>query len=283
MSHIRLGFTEATLLVIYLLKKSNILTEDEKIQFDKEEIKFINWLYSTSGFYDKEIKGQYFDYDYENAKKSVVYNEYFERITNTIKNTDCYVELCLHKIFSDKIREIELKNFLSENYNLFNKNKNKNIQLMNLINNKKVLIVNSIASLMKQQFYSVNRHKINPNFPKNVKNIETINTESTIVNDGPDNNILETSTILCSKINEYDFDIAIVSVGAYSILIADFIINNLKKECYIIGGTLPYYFGIITKRTGKELLKNKIFDYLITVPEELKPENYMKVEHGCYW
>jgi hypothetical protein len=276
----RLGLTESSLLVIYLLKKSNKLTEKEKNILNKNENNLIDWLYSTSGFYDKTIKGKYFDIDCEKAKNSVVYKSYFNILSNIIKNSDFHVELNLHKIFDTiESRENELKQFLREEYNFF-KHKN-HVSLMNFISNKNVLIINSIASLMKQQFESGNIHKINPDFPNDVKSIQFINTESTIENNGPDNNIFTTNYNLCCKIKMLEFDCAIISVGAYSFLLADFIKNISKKEVYVIGGILPVYFGIKTKRTSGFV--DKINEYFINVPEELKPKNYMKVEKGCYW
>jgi hypothetical protein len=150
------------------------------------------------------------------------------------------------------------------------------------MDNQDILIVNNLASLMKQQFYSGNIKKINPKFPNNVKSIESLNIESTIVNNGPDENILETANKLCNIISQYTFDACIISAGAYSLLLSNFIINVLHKKVYVIGGELPRYFGINTKRV-RDSNKHIINEYFINVPSEMIPENYKLVEDGCYW
>ena len=63
-----------------------------------------------------------------------------------------------------------------------------------------------------------------------------------------DENILETANMICKKVDDFEFDGAIISAGAYSCLIADYILKHLKKEVFVIGGNLSFYFGIITKR-----------------------------------
>ena len=48
----------------------------------------IYWLYTTSGFYDKTIKGSYFDFDFnfnfEETRKSEIYNKYFTHLLNIL-------------------------------------------------------------------------------------------------------------------------------------------------------------------------------------------------------
>ena len=70
---LRLGLTETTLLFYYYLE--NILNIDlNNLKLIHSDYEIINWLYSTSGFYDKTINGTYFDIDVKKAKKSNVYN-----------------------------------------------------------------------------------------------------------------------------------------------------------------------------------------------------------------
>ena len=80
---LRVGFTETTLLFYYYLE--NILNIDITIlKLIDSQNNLINWLYSTSGFYDKTINGTYFDIDVKKAKKSDVYNYYFSNLLNII-------------------------------------------------------------------------------------------------------------------------------------------------------------------------------------------------------
>ena len=128
---------------------------------------------------------------------------------------------------------------------------------------------------MQQQFETGNLKKTNPNFPVIINSIQSMNTESTILNNGPDKSILETIDKICEKIKNYHFDVAVISVGAYSLLLSDFIIHKLNKKVFVCGGTLPAYFGIITMRT-KHHKPQLINEFFITVPEEFKPKGYEK-------
>ena len=148
--------------------------------------------------------------------------------------------------------------------------------------NKKVLIINNLSPLMKQQFESGNIHKICPEFPENIKGIVSFENGYSFFNNGPHENILQTYRSLKRKIQKLKFDCVIVSAGAYSSLLAYHISQKLKKDVFCCGGSLPDYFGIITKRT-QLFNSNKINEYWVTVPEEMKPEGYMKIEDGCYW
>jgi len=64
-------------------------------------------------------------------------------------------------------------------------------------------------------------------------------------------------------------------------LIADHIFKSGKSVMYI-GGALQLFFGVIGKRwfTNKDILKFVNDDWIR--PDE-KPDNFKKVEQGCYW
>jgi hypothetical protein len=150
------------------------------------------------------------------------------------------------------------------------------------MSNKKILIINNLSSLMKQQYDSGNVKQICPDFPDDVINIKCFENGYTFFNTGPNKNILQTYRKMCHKIKEIDFDGAIISAGAYSSLLAYHISTKLKKEVYVCGGELPNYFGI---KTNYAYMYNKylINEYWIPVPEDMKPPNYKKIEDGIYW
>ena len=75
---LRLGFTESALLFIYYLNKIHNIKIINK--------RFINWLYSTSGFYDKKIKGDYFNFDENECAESECYNTYMDSVLSKMKN-----------------------------------------------------------------------------------------------------------------------------------------------------------------------------------------------------
>jgi len=272
---IRLGFTESTLLFYYYLNKFNLISNES---YKDCQNNLVNWLYSTSGFYDESILGSYFDFDTNHIINTDLYNKYFEKVLKNIKNTNCEVIFNFHQM-NETVMPFKEDFFKYINY--WDK-KSRYSDIFSFMSNKKVLIINNLSPLMKQQFESGNITKICPEFPINVKKILCFENGYSFFNNGPHRNILHTYRILKRKIKKLDFDCAIISAGAYSSLLAYHILTKLGKEVFCCGGNLPDYFGIITKRT-QLFNKDKINEFWITVPEEMKPEGYMKIEDGCYW
>ena len=273
-NNLRLGYTETTLLFYYYLDS----LKANNSSYKKSQNKLINWLFSTSGFYDKNIVGSYFNFDAKKIKKSDVYNSYFNKLLKIVKNKNTHLQLCFHNISSSLLEYKE--NFLKY-IDYYHKPPNPNI--LRFMDNKNILIINNLGILMKQQYESGNIKKICPEFSDSVKSIKYLHNGYSFLNNGPDSSILETSENLCNQIRTIDFDGAIISAGAYSSLLFDFIVSTLKKKVYVIGGELPLYFGIITKRSTIENYSDKIHEYLISVPSEMKPLNYKKIEGGTYW
>lgn len=275
MYNIRLGYTETTLLFFWYLDQQTV---SNKLYLHSQN-NLINWLCTTSGFYDKKIKGSYFDFNALDIKHYNIYNEYFTKLWNFLKqntnNNKYSLQLCFHPI--DDNLQVFKEKFSRELGFISNEPE---MSLYSFIQNKHILIINNLGSLMKQQFESGNIKQINSNFPANVKSIQYFEPGYTFFNNGPDSSILETSEKLCILIKKYNFDAAIISTGAYSCLIADFIMNILNKDVYIIGGLLPLYFGIKTNRLSNHKNINK---YFISVPPEMRPIGYEKIENGCYW
>jgi hypothetical protein len=132
---------------------------------------------------------------------------------------------------------------------------------------------------MKQQYDTGNVQKLYPTFPS-LTSIQIYENPYTFFNNGPHNNILETCNHLCEQIKNVSFDAAIISAGAYSCLIADFIINNLHKEAFVIGGDLSYYFGINTTDDLpkiREVLAEQIVEGTIINPIDFQ-SNYNTLE-----
>jgi hypothetical protein len=80
------------------------------------------------------------------------------------------------------------------------------------------------------------------------------------------------------------FDIALVAAGGYGMLLCDFIFKELGRSVLYIGGALQLFFGIIGKRwfTNKDILK-LVNDEWIRPNKKDVPDNFKKVENGCYW
>jgi hypothetical protein len=276
---LRLGYTESTLFLCFFLK--NIINQKLNKHFEDTEKNMINWLYSTSGFYDKSIEGDYFNFNYETCVNSFIYNEYMKKVYTSIINSKKVI-LCFHGEKDKDDYSLSSKQKFLE----FFKDKTEVVMyqtqenFFNFISEKKLLIINPISSLMKKQYDNNNCKNIYPNFPS-LKSIYYYENPYTFCNNGSNNNILETNEKIFDEIKNlnYDYDSVIISCGAYSNLLANLIYMNLNKDVFVIGGNLASYFGI---KTGRNKLDNH-HDYCISVPEEMKPINYLKIEDGCYW
>jgi hypothetical protein len=271
--YLRLGYTETSLLFFYWYQL-NISKNNQKINSEKKI--FIKWLYTTSGYYDNQIISNYMDAEHNNDDP-YIYINYMNKLLNFIQNSDNFT----FGIHYDKNTE-EFKNFLTflniKNNNYMGKN-----FIFDLIKNQKVLFISPFANLFKQQIESENLNKIYPEFIKPLNSYYYINIYT--FNKGPHNNILETVDFLFNDINdkiENNYDIVIISAGAYSIILAEKFYNNQKTVC-TIGGELQPIFGIMNNRSRKN---NNVINqefWIMNVPDEYKPKNYEKIENGCYW
>lgn len=271
----RLGYTESTLLYIYYYR--NIL----KIEIDKSlssgEKNMINWLYSTSGFYDKTIEGQYFNFNPDKCLNSEVYNTYVNIMLGFF-NKNKLNNVPNNLFFHDPTRVPP--SFL-HTYGITGVDPNYD-KFISFISDKNILIINPMSELMMSQYNNKNVNKIYPNFPS-VKSITIYKNPYTFMNNGPDNNILETARKIADDIINMTKNIdnchIIISGGAYSYIIASYI-DDFIDNYMILGGHLLTYFGI---KHGRDDNSAKYNEYWVSVPEHLKPVDYQKIENGCYW
>ena len=171
--------------------------------------------------------------------------------------------------------------------NYYNSNKivciNENLTY-NFMKNKKILIISSFGKLMKEQYDSGNVFKFNPAFP-NIESITYYTSPYTFFNSGPDENSIETCEKIYNEIinisNFNEIDSIIISFGSYSNILSLYFEKNYNKDILTIGRLLASIFGIITHTAP---IPEKYTEYYITkIPDEYKPDNYDKIENGCYW
>ena len=279
LKYLRLGLTESTLLSFYWIELHHKLI-DKQLSESKENL--IKWLYTTSGYYDKTQIGNYMNVMHKNDDP-IVYKKYMNLLLNFLHKADI-LNIHFHGWNSPN-------NYLRNKFTDFLESKtqhpiNKDI-IYNFIKDKKVLIISPFSPLMKQQYDSGNLKKIYQDTP-NVESILTYKYPYTFFNNGPHNNILETCDHEFNQIlNIYDinsYDNVIISCGAYSNLLAEKFYNLNKNVC-TVGGDLQGFFGIANKRT-KDWNKNNFINseyWILDIPEEYKPDDYMKIENGCYW
>lgn len=264
MKYLRPGYTESTLLFIDYLLKNNIKIENHT------QSGMINWLYTTSGFYDRDFSGSYFDFDTKNIATSDNFIKFINEYRNSLMNSD-KLHLLLHRVCSEEktvnkfIHGFQPKDdFFWWNYKLWYK----------ILENKSVLLISSFAPLMEQQYVSGNLFKIDPQFPR-LANITHYQTPYTFFNSGPNKNFFETLEQIKQQISIIHFDIAIIACGAYAVFLADYC-DVLGKIAIAIGSRMHYMWGIDTTQKENSL-------WISDIPQEYIPEGHEKIENSRYW
>jgi hypothetical protein len=277
---IRLGYTESTLLLLYFYRTNTEIYNNSMINLEKSLIK---WLYTTSGFYDKNAHS----YSYMNVEYNVInsrtYKTYMNNLLDVIKNSN-KLNLCFHKHFDNS--SILIEKFIN-NFNV--KNDYLHCQdVFDFIKSKKILVISPFAVLIKNQIENGNCEKIYHNFPK-IECVLTYTYPYTFLNNGPDNNIIETCENNFANIIETiknDYDTVLIGCGAYSCLLAEKFFTLGKNVC-TLGSDMQTFFGILNARHKDYLeknLSNENLEYWITeIPDCYKPDCYKMIEDGCYW
>lgn len=276
---LRLGYTESTLLFLFWLNYYKNINNSEIFNSKNNLTK---WLYTTSGYYDKTQNGSYFNVEHK-KEDPVIYKIYMNIIFDFIKNSDIY-DFKFHNLPNEKFKE-EFKQLINP------KQESHLTQeiVFDFIKNKKILIISPFSPLIKSQLESGNCKVIYHTTP-NVNNICIYKFPYTFFNNGPNNNLLETSeNIFNDIINNIkeEYDSVLISCGAYGCLMAKKFYEIDKNVC-VVGGDIQTFFGILNGRT-KEWFQNNNIEiqhkeyWITTIPDEYKPDGYMKIENGCYW
>jgi hypothetical protein len=277
--YLRLGYTETTLLFYHWYQQNN---ETISLNINDGKKTLIKWLYTTSGYYDKQITSNVMD-AVHNEIDPKNYIEYMDLLMNIISESDNFHFGVHYNREAD-----EFKKFLNH-INIKNNVYMGKEFIFNLIKNKNVLFISPFADLFKRQMENGNLEKIHKDFVK-PSNAYFYKNIYTFFNNGPHNNILETVDFLYNDIInniENNYDLVIVSAGAYSNILANKFYNN-NKDILTIGGDLQTIMGILNNRSKKWNTKSSTKldneEYWITeIPDEYKPEGFQKIEGGCYW
>lgn len=268
----RLGSTETRFIVNSLLQtkiKSDTkgifqtLSGDINILWKKDPV-FLDNLCLLSGFFPNDVSfSEKFIQIYEESISNLdvlgVWNEMEFQIENIPQET----KLC-------KIREIEPW-FYDEPWSY-------------QLEGKKVLVIHPFENSIKHQFLHKNdiykNSKTLPDFElKTIKAVQTLAGQESEFEDW-----FEALESMKEKITKTDFDIAIIGCGAYGFPLASFV-KDQGKQAIHLGGVTQLMFGIKGKRWEDwehytELRKDHGKNW---ISANEKPQNYNKIEDGCYW
>ena len=285
MKIVRLGMTEMSLLFLTFVSKNYNLDMNIKKHISQLIMSMINWLYSTSGYYDKSVKGNNFNFDITSMNKN--YFKFINHLEEAVGNCEI-TQAFVHEGFVMNLLNLYKNDFLNKysitNFKILNGTEfqDRIDDIFHKMNLKKVLVISSFDGLIKQQFESGNLNKIYSNFP-NIIQLKTIKFPYCFHNNGPHENYFETLDFIFDEIKKIDFDIAILGCGAYGHMLCHKIDKELKKDAIYVGGSIQTLFGIISSRE-KEHGKINYNEYWISdIPVEYRPTNYKLIENGCYW
>jgi len=287
MKIVRLGMTETELVFLtYVIRyHGESLPSDIKKQISNFILNMVNWLYTTSGYYDKSVKGTYFNFDVTALNQN--YIKYLEHLSISIANceqTQVYVHDGLPMELFKYFRSAFETHFNIQNLVLMNGTKfyDRIDSIFDKMSGRKVLAISSFDGLIQTQYSSGNVYKIYERFPT-LSGLSTIKFPYCFLNNGPHRNYFETLDAVFEEIRNIDFDIALLGCGAYGHMLCHRIHEELNKDAIYIGGSIQTIFGILSKRE-KDCSNLPVNKYWITdIPEEYKPENYKSIENGCYW
>jgi hypothetical protein len=280
--YLRLGMSESSLLLMYYIENYIIGYNKELLTTHRKHI--LNWLYSTSGFFDITIKGKYFDFDsqYDNIIYSKTYRNYFYNLLEFIR-TNQFTEFYFKAHNLGKPLNMYIPTF----YQYIGKKQSEYVTrniLYKELNGKRVLLMHNLSELMIQQYNSGIVKRIYAKFPR-VELFIPFKIGYTFMNRPMNNcnNIIERADLIEYTLDHYietnNINFVIISCGAYSNIFAQKL--HAKGISYAtIGGELEHEFGIITNRHKTHPEINHLF---IKVPDELKPENHKEIEDSCYW
>lgn len=285
MKIVRFGMTKSGLLLLSFVSKHTNVNLDIKKAMSKYIMNLVNWLYTTSGYYDKTVKGSKFNFDV--SALNLNYINFIKHLEQSAFNCD-KTQFYFHDGFIMNLY-LTFKNDFIKHYNITNieilngtKFTDRIDEIFTYINGKKVLVISAFDGLIKEQYETGNIYKLGINFPL-VLNVDTIKTPYCFLNSGPHQNYFETLDYLFEEIKKKDFDIALLGCGAYGHMLTHRIHSELNKEAIYIGGCITNLFGILGSREKKYTTMVPNEYWILKIPDEYKPANYNDIEDGCYW
>lgn len=221
------------------------------------------------------------DLDDEDKKSLQKYCELYNR---------CYsfssFMVCFNKCsFLKELYFYIIKNFPNIkllNSDVFN-NIDHNYNWLLALENKKICIISPFVETIKLQY---NKRQVLFNGTKLLPEMDLcfIKTPLTLAGNKCGNTWYDNYISLCDQIDNLDFDIALLSCGGYGHPLCSHIYEKKNRSCIYVGGILQLYFGIIGKRwETKDFTKKYKNEHWVYPNENEKPENFKKIENGCYW
>jgi hypothetical protein len=234
---------------------------------------------------------------YSKSNEQRVFEEYFEKVKDTIKNSDCLAcfqeketkslyqtFISIQKESIDKFNLIEIHSRSLEPFYIVQQNE---IPWSHYLIGKKVLVINPfVKSFQKQMKNNFQIFKDKPIFLEN-QHFIYYQSFQTHGDNHIHNDWKETFSIMCKDIEKLDFDIALLGCGAYGLPLCNFIKSKLNKSAIYVGGGLQLLFGVMGERwiqrdDWKKIIEENNTKFIRPSGDELL-ETRNTIENSCYW
>ena len=148
------------------------------------------------------------------------------------------------------------------------------------LKDKKVLVIHPFEQSIRENYKIKDKLFTNKNFMPDfelytLKAVQTLADNKSV----PFKNWFEALESMKQKMQEIDFDVALIGAGAYGFPLGAYA-KKLGKQALHIGGMLQLYFGIRGNYYDSFQYHN---EYWTRPLEEEKPKGFKKVEAGRYW
>ena len=152
------------------------------------------------------------------------------------------------------------------------------------LENKTVLVIHPFIETIKKQYQKRNllfeNKDVLPKFKlKTIKAVQSIAGQENLQY----KDWFQALESMKKKIDQIEFDVAIIGCGAYGFPLAAHV-KRKGKQAIHLGGATQILFGIKGKRWENIDFVSKLFNEHWARPsEEETPKNNDRVEEGCYW
>ena len=151
----------------------------------------------------------------------------------------------------------------------------------NSLSGKRVLVISGFSKSFQSQFIRIDKVFPINTYPK--YSAEFINCP--ISTGGLPDGLTWVSHLerMKREMGSKDFDVALISAGAYALPLAHHA-KKLGKIGITCGGELQLFFGVIGKRWEyMEKVTKYRNEYWVRPSESERPANWREIENGCYW
>jgi hypothetical protein len=154
------------------------------------------------------------------------------------------------------------------------------------LSGKKVLVISPFARSIAQQFSNKRtklfaNQKVLPDF--SLVTFQAVQTIAGIGSNSGFSDWFEALSWMSEQIDNLDYDVAIVSAGAYGLPLSAHVKRSGKMAIHM-GGSAQILFGIKGKRWERlPFIKSLYNEHWIKPSSDEIPKNFNLVEGGCYW